>query len=88
MSNVNELKILLKVIKIKHYIIDAVCQFEWSQKLETKKNDNLKQPYFKNKIEDHNFSRIYIYDAEFLCVLKLKNHKYISQTDAIWKRVS
>lgn len=42
MSNVNELKILLKVIKIKHYIIDAVCQFEWSQKLETKKNDNLK----------------------------------------------
>ena len=46
----------LNKIKIKHYIIDAVCQFEWSQKLETKKNDNLKQPYFKNKIEDHNFS--------------------------------
>lgn len=42
MSNVNELKILLKVIKIKHYIIDALCQLEWSQKLETKKNDNLK----------------------------------------------
>ena len=41
MSNVNELKILLKVIKIKHYIV-AVCQLEWSQKLESKKNDNFK----------------------------------------------